>query len=572
MRSGIVRSSGPSTIRRRLLVGFGASVGVVAVAAATMSVVLGRAHDELQRRTAEIVTVKDQLSASEAATRQYVALAQADLLRPDAARRARMDLESAAADSLRRALTLGSSFRQEERARLARIAALQARLGTRLAIAGAHRQLGETAGVERQVELAGLLLDSLFTESHAIVQAEDARTAELLAAANERVARQQLVLRSLLALGVLVALACGWVTWRAIVRPLDRLTGAARQLGRGDLRVVVHAEDLDEEFRVLAEAYNETTRRLGGIVEAIQQEAQDLDGAASSLTSASEQAAAATGEVSATVAHVASTADQQLHSFEQTRPILDRVTGVADALDRTAREAHTLRAEVQRLATGASDTVTAAMETLTLAQRVIGGSAADVRRVEEAAARVQHFVDLVERISQQTNLLALNAAIEAARAGSAGRGFAIVADEVRKLADESERAATEVRGVVDGIRAGVGLVATGFRNGVERLGDVGATTRTVTEALASIQQVVAGIDALAGALGTTAGSNRASVVELGEQMTAAAQHAQSQAAASQEASAGAEETAAAAEEVAATASQLSTSADRLGKLVAAFSV
>jgi len=192
--------------------------------------------------------------------------------------------------------------------------------------------------------------------------------------------------------------------------------------------------------------------------------------------------------------------------------------------------------------------------------------------VEKASAVVQQFLQTTRQLSEQTDLLALNAAIEAARAGESGLGFAVVAEEVRKLADQSNRTADEVREVVTSMRQEVTTASVAFRDGVSSLGNVDATSRSVTEALDTIQLAIARMDELTRAVRQTAQSNRESVDALDQQVTATTTHAEAQAASSEMARAAAEETAAASEEVAATASQLADSAHRLSTLVTAFSV
>ncbi len=559
------------TIRRRLLLGSGFTVAAFALIGLG-TVLLARAHREMKERMAAVVEVQGHLFAAHDAVQRYVVLAQGDLLGGGELQGARMDSVSAVADSVRRLLMGRTGLEQAQRTGLERIGALQGRIGARLAIARAFQDVGEPERAVLQARLAAASLDTLFAESSAIAASESRQAAATLEQVDAVVRRQQWMLRSLLALGFLVALAFAWFTWRAVARPLRLLAETAQRVGEGDLTARADPRGLDAEYRVLADALARTTGRLSTLVRVIQGEAREVAGAASALTDASGQAALSTGQISATMSEIATGTEGQLVNLAASRLVLERVGGSAEALDRTAERSRTLAGEIQAAALGARDEIARALHTLGRAKEVIGVSASEVARLEETSRAVEGFVQTIQEISSQTNLLALNAAIEAARAGDHGRGFAVVAEEVRKLSTHSTQAAGEVRGVVEAMRRQVGGAVAAFREGVGGLGNVDAVSRTATEALEGIHGAVAGIDDLAAAVGEAAASNRDAVREMTSHMSLTSEHAESQAAASQQAAAGAQETAATTEEVAATASQLAENAARLSEMVSTFRV
>jgi methyl-accepting chemotaxis protein len=357
-----------------------------------------------------------------------------------------------------------------------------------------------------------------------------------------------------------------------VTKPLDMLAQGARRVGEGNLQTTVDPTGLDEEYRVVAQALADTTLRLSQLVREIQNEARDVASAANALTAASGAAAESTNRVSERMLHIASAAKEQRSAVETTNSVLSSVRAASNVLESTASDAGALEGEVRQLTDGARLGIGEALGALSRARDVIGASLVNVERVEKASAIVQQFLQTTRQLSEQTDLLALNAAIEAARAGESGRGFAVVAEEVRKLADHSSRTADEVREVVTSMRHEVMTASAAFRDGVSSLGNVDATSRSVTDALSTIQLAIARMDELTRAVRQTAQSNRESVDALDKQVTATTSHAEAQAASSEMARAAAEETAAASEEVAATASQLADSAHRLSTLVTAFSV
>ena len=563
---------GRRTMRRRLLAGFGTTIGALIASGLLSMQALGRLSGEMR----ETMEASSRLSATlfrvHDAMLRRVALAQSGLVGERRDNTAQADSLSAAADSLRRALLGDSGLQMGDRALLENVGALQGRLEVRLAVARAYRDVGEPNAAARQTAIATATLDTLFGHAAQLAAAQDRRARAVVVRVERRVAARRDVLIALLGAGFVLAVAFGWWTWRAVTRPLDSLTRAARSFGRGDLTATVAAQGFDVEYVVLAATFSQMADRLRAVVVDIQREAGDIARSAEQLTDASQQAASSTGQISEALTGVAHDAEAQRQHFASSEAILAEVGGSARELGGIAQRSRELGDEIRATSRRTRTGIAQAVEVLERARQVIGASKEEVDRLEGAFTEVGRFVEMIQGVARQTNLLALNAAIEAARAGEHGQGFAVVAEEVRRLAEQSARAASEVSTTVREMRERVASTTKAFSDGVSGLGDVGAVSRTAAAALDAVDAAVSGVTDVAGSVGSAANTHQTAVTQLTEKLSAAAEQAETQVAASEQAAAAAEETASSAEQVAATAQQLAANAARLEALVAGFKV
>ena len=253
-------------------------------------------------------------------------------------------------------------------------------------------------------------------------------------------------------------------------------------LAKGDFRQTMEHEFTDNEIADIVDAYNIMRKQVGELVGGVRDAAKQID---------------------ESTAHAADIINQSRHGVEQQRSDTDQVATAVNEMSATVQEVARNTSEAAEATVSADKRADSGQKTVSDAARMVqdlsermGQLEGLTTRLQEESKEVGTVLSVITDIADQTNLLALNAAIEAARAGEAGRGFAVVADEVRGLARRTQESIGKIGDIVGRFQSGIGEAAQAMHSGrdeaqrgAQAMNEAEEALREITETITTIRSM-----------------------------------------------------------------------------------
>ncbi|WP_373561835.1 MULTISPECIES: methyl-accepting chemotaxis protein [Pseudomonas syringae group] len=331
-------------------------------------------------------------------------------------------------------------------------------------------QAASKAALEKMTTLG---VSMLATSNDLIIRQNKSRDADS--------AKSVTMIAAATALALVLSILAAWVITRQITTPLQETLEVVERVASGDLSRNLKVDRKDELGKLQATIQRMTVslrELVGGIRDGVTQ-----------IASAAEELSAVTEQTSAGV-------NSQKVETDQVATAMHEMTATVQEVARNAEEASEAAVAADRQARDGERVVNEAIAQIERLASSVGNSSEAMGALKQESDKIGSVLDVIKSVAEQTNLLALNAAIEAARAGEAGRGFAVVADEVRSLAQRTQKSTEEIEALIARLQSGTQQAATVMDSSRELSTSSVELTRRAGGSLESITKTVSAIQAM----------------------------------------------------------------------------
>ncbi|WP_246183218.1 methyl-accepting chemotaxis protein [Paenibacillus methanolicus] len=389
---------------------------------------------------------------------------------------------------------------------------------------------------------------------------------------SESVANIKTTLLFLTIVSILISMFIGVLFTRMVTRPVIRIRDGARRIADGDLTGDDMTTKFDDEIGELAKSFNQMKGNLRALIGQASQNVLQVGAASEELAASAEQTSLATEQIAGSIQDIAGGAEQQAMRATEAAEAIDEITRGMNQAASSIQHVADLTISTTEKAKQGSVVAVQAVEQMNKVQQSVGQTADVIHMLGDKSTEIGDIVQMITEISSQTNMLALNAAIEAARAGEQGRGFAVVAEEVRKLAEQSGKAAAQIRTLIADMQDSTEQAVRSMQDGTtvvkSGIDMVRLTGEAFVDIVRSVEQVAAESQEVSAIVEQVFASSKG----VAETVNGVTRIARDSAGSTGNVASAAQEQNASMEEIAASAEDLSKLAQELQEAVRAFKV
>ncbi|MEF2244121.1 methyl-accepting chemotaxis protein [Paenibacillus sp. IITD108] len=250
-----------------------------------------------------------------------------------------------------------------------------------------------------------------------------------------------------------------------IAKPIKKVTERVKLVSAGDLTGEPLLFKSKDEIGQLGNHIQTMSNNLRDLIGKVAITSEQVAASSEELTASAEETSKATDQITVSAQTIASGAEQQVLNTSSSKEIVSQMSSSILHIKELSKHVTELSDETVQTSENGNQVVRQSIEQMKYIEETTDKISVTVNELSNKSTEIDAIISVITDISSQTNLLALNAAIEAARAGEQGRGFAVVANEVRKLAEQSGRAAEQIRELIHDIQTDIQLAVASMQEG-----------------------------------------------------------------------------------------------------------